>query len=605
MANSLNTTQWDNTAIYTSFDDPTLKKDFEEVSTQVKGVSERLNEIKNLINDETSQLKPSPELLENLRSLSRLEMDLSIKTSTMGVYASTAMSVNAKNVDAKNLMGKLSALRAEFGKTFKPLQIFLNRVSDEFITEFLNDERVSELKFSLEHERKMRTHLLSPSEEILASGLSTDGLHSWGKLYTSLAGSMEVKVGDEKVGLATASSYLREGDRERRKLAYEGINAAWTQHEEAVSSILNSINGWRNEMNSARSHTKELHYLDVSCQQNYIVRKTLDTLMEETYNQREIGHRALKGMAKMLGVEKLGPYDLIAPAPLKENSEAIPFDKAIDLIAEAFSELNPEMGDFAHMMAKNNWIDATPSENRGSGAYCTKFSNRREPRVFITYTGSMGNVITLAHELGHAYHNWVMKDLPLTETYYSMSTAETASIFAETLVKKSLLEKAKTREEKLNILWQDAESAAALMINIPARFEFEKNLVEARKERPQSPDEMKELMRGSWKKWYENTLTDYDEMFWASKLHFSISGLGFYNFPYLFGYLFSLGIYGQKEKFGKDFSSLYLNILRDTGRMTAEELIQKHLGKDISEKEFWQDSMNIVKGQIELFEAEI
>ncbi|MCR9205154.1 MAG: M3 family metallopeptidase, partial [Halobacteriovoraceae bacterium] len=505
MTNSLNTTQWDNSAIYKSFEDPELKKDFEEVSIKVKEVSENLLNLKNMINEETATLAPSDEILENVRNLARLELDLTIKTSTMGVFASTAMSVNAKNVEAKNFMGKFSSLRAEFGKTFKPLQIFLSRVSDAFIDEFLKDDRVSELKFSLEHERKMRHHLLSPSEEILASGLSQDGLHSWGKLYSSLAGSMKIAVGEEEVGLAQAASLLREGDREKRKLAYEGINKAWSNHEEAVSSILNSLNGWRNEMNKARSHTKELHYLDVSCQQNHIVRKTLDSLMEETYNQRDIGHRALRGMAKMMGVEKLGPYDLIAPAPLKGEGEVIPFDKAIDLIAEAFSELNPEMGDFAYMMAKNNWIDATPSENRGSGAHCTKFVSRREPRVFITYTGSMGNVITLAHELGHAYHNWVMRDLPLTETYYSMSTAETASIFAETLVKKSLLEKAQSKEDRLKILWQDAESAAALMINIPARFEFEKNLIESRKERPQSPDEMREMMKGSWKKWYEDT----------------------------------------------------------------------------------------------------
>jgi oligoendopeptidase F len=199
----------------------------------------------------------------------------------------------------------------------------------------------------------------------------------------------------------------------------------------------------------------------------------------------------------------------------------------------------------------------------------------------------MGNVVTLAHELGHAYHNWVMKDLPYSKTHYSMTLAETASIFAETLVKRDLLSLAETKEDKLNILWQDAESAAALMINIPARYEFEKSLVEARKIKPQTPSELKEMMSESWEKWYGDTLTSYDPMFWANKLHFSISGLGFYNYPYLFGYLFSLGIYGQKDKFGEKFNGLYNEILKDTGSMMAEDLIQKHLGQDIEKAGFW------------------
>lgn len=605
MASNLNTTQWDNSSVYVSFEDPKLNDDFERIKLRVQKLKEPLSQLKGLIEDAPESLKPNAELLETLRSLMRENLDLGTELYTMSTFAYCQLSVDAKHVPAKNLSGKVSLLMAEFGKAFKPLDILLKRVSEDFITTFLEDERVKEVAFSLRHSRKTKDYLLSSSEEVLMSGLSQDGLHAWGKLYNSIAGSMEVTVGEEVVGLATANAYLREGDRDRREKAYQGINAAWTTHEESAAAILNAINGWRREENSARSQVRELHYLDVSCHQSRIRRETLDALMGETYDQRGLAQRALKSMAKLMGLEKLAPYDLIAPAPLKEGGDFIAFDEAIEIIADAFSQLSPEMGEFAQMMARNNWIDAKSSDNRASGAYCTKFSTNREPRVFMTYTGSMGNVITLAHELGHAYHNWVMKDLPLTETNYSMTTAETASIFAETLVKNALLAKATNREERLRILWQDAESAAALMVNIPARYEFEKNMVEARANRPQSPEELRTLMKDAWKKWYEDTLTEYDPMFWASKLHFSISSLGFYNYPYLFGYLFSLGIYGQREKYGKDFNQLYINILRDTGRMTAEELIQKHLGKDISQREFWKDSLKIVESQIIAFESEL
>ena len=220
----------------------------------------------------------------------------------------------------------------------------------------------------------------------------------------------------------------------------------------------------------------------------------------------------------------------------------------------------------------------------------------------MTYTGTMGNILTLAHELGHAYHNWVMRDLPLEETSYSMTLAETASIFAETLVRDTLLNECQTDEEKLNILWQDAESAGALLINIPARYEFEKMLVEERFKRNIPADDLKTMMNNAWAKWYEETLVEYDQMFWANKLHFSISGLGFYNYPYLFGYLFSLGIYAQKEKYGENFPNLYKSILRDTGKMTAEDLIKKHLDQDIESTDFWKESISIVENSINRFE---
>ena len=140
------------------------------------------------------------------------------------------------------------------------------------------------------------------------------------------------------------------------------------------------------------------------------------------------------------------------------------------------------------------------------------------------------------------------------------------------------------------------------MLNIPARFEFEQRLVETRQENFVTADAMKDMMRESWQLWYEDSLAEYDDMFWASKLHFSISGFGFYNYPYLFGYLFSLGIYAQKEQAGGDFEEKYLDILRDTGSMTAETLVQKHLGQDISTPQFWLDSIGIVERSLQQFE---
>jgi oligoendopeptidase F len=584
---TLNNTIWDNSQIYSSFTDSSLINDVENLKGSVRELKESCEVFTSWIEELEKQKSVNDSALELSRSLKRKEMDLSVVLRTLSTFAQCTLSTDSQNTEATELASKISIIGNDLSKATKPLHIFLNRAPESFIENFLNNEEVSEISFLLHHERKFSDHLLKTSEEILASGLSQDGLHAWGKLYNSISGKMKVNINGEETGLAKASGLLRGSDAALRKEAFEGISKAWVAQEESAAAILNSINGWRLEMNQARSTKKELHYLDVSCQQSRISRRTLDTLMETTYEKRNVGQKALKLMAQLMKKDKLDPWDILAPAPMKSSENAIAFDKAIDLIANAFSKLTPEMGDFARMMADRNWIDSMPTDNRSPGAYCTKFANVREPRVFMTYTGSMGNVVTLAHELGHAYHNWVMKDLPYSKTHYSMTLAETASIFAETLVKRDLLSLAETKEDKLNILWQDAESAAALMINIPARYEFEKSLVEARKIKPQTPSELKEMMSESWEKWYGDTLTSYDPMFWANKLHFSISGLGFYNYPYLFGYLFSLGIYGQKDKFGEKFNGLYNEILKDTGSMMAEDLIQKHLGQDIEKAGFW------------------
>ena len=325
--------------------------------------------------------------------------------------------------------------------------------------------------------------------------------------------------------------------------------------------------------------------------------------MEATHASRHIPQRALKAMAKLHNVEQLGPWDLMAPAPIK-SSGSINFNDAIDLIAKSFSQFSKPMGDFAIEMAERGWIDSEQTDNRSTGAYCGSFAKPRQPRIFITYNGTMTNVITLAHELGHAWHNRVMEDIPEAKIRYPMTLAETASIFAETLVRESLLNAASDNTQRLEIMWSEAETAAALMLNIPARFEFEQRLVETRQTNFVTADTMKDMMRESWQLWYEDSLSEYDDMFWASKLHFSISGFGFYNYPYLFGYLFSLGIYAHKDQLqpGESFEEKYRNILRDTGSMTAEALVEKHLGQDIRTPEFWLNSIGIVERSLMQFE---
>lgn len=222
------------------------------------------------------------------------------------------------------------------------------------------------------------------------------------------------------------------------------------------------------------------------------------------------------------------------------------------------------------------------------------------------YNGRAQLLLTLAHELGHAFHSWQMRDLPLSQLSYPMNLAETASIFFETVVGNALLENAETAEERFSILWGEAESAATFLLNIPARYRFEEELNIRRKEGKLSTSEIDAMMVDSWKRYYGDALSSTEKVgvFSQSKLHFYLTSISFYNWPYSFGYLFALGVYAEYEKSADPslFPGMYRDLLRDTGRMTAEDVVEKHLGGRIDEAQFWLNAIGVAERKIEGFE---
>ncbi|MEM6840325.1 MAG: M3 family oligoendopeptidase [Cyanobacteria bacterium P01_C01_bin.120] len=595
---------WDNSYFYTSSEDPRIAVTVEDVKRAIARLADLCTPLTQYVEiAETLPAEQFDHVLTQVRTAHHQRTEITKQLSNLQTFITSILSVNSRDVKASEWKPTLQQLRAEISQVTKALDVFLVRVSDDFIQQLIADPVLEELSFSLQHQRQLKDQLLSVAAEKLVTGLAVNGLRSWGNLYTELAGTLQCTVGGNTLGLAQASNLLSSPDREVRSHAWHGVKAAWESRAETVATILNAINGWRWEETKQRGGQRTLHYLDKSCHRSRIDRATLDALMATTYQRRAIGQRALQVKAKLLNIPMMAPWDVSAPAPVEGQAERFSFEAAIELIAQAFRRFTPAMGDFAVMMAENGWIDAKSTPNRSTGAYCTGFAEPREPRIFMTFEGSMQNLLTLAHELGHAWHSWVMRDLPFYKTFYSMTLAETASIFAETLVRDALLTQASTPEQKLAIAWVDGTAATVFLLNIPARFTFEQKLVEARKQGFVVADALKTMMRDSWQHWYEDSLASYDEMFWASKLHFSMTELSFYNYPYLFGYLFSLGIYAQKDRYGEAFKELYTTLLRDTGSMTAEDLVQRHLQQDIRQPEFWQASLDIVDQAVSRLEA--
>ncbi|MBX2866106.1 MAG: peptidase family M3, partial [Leptolyngbyaceae cyanobacterium MAG.088] len=391
---------WNNDHFFQGTDDPTIVTTIANIRDQIAHIATACDPFSQLIETaETLPEKEFPPLLDALRNIHHTRTALSKQLGNVRTYVTTALSIDANDTHASALKPTLQQISAELSQAMTPMEVFLNRVCPEFVAAFIADPVLAEMAFLLTHERKLRDQLLSVAEESLITGLAVNGLHSWGNLYAKLAGTLKCHIQGETMGLAKAANLTSAPQRETRMAAWQAIRNAWIGHQETAATIINSINGWRLEETQKRAVVRELHYLDKSCHQSRIQPSTLHALMDTTYERRGIGQRALQAMAQVLNIPQMAPWDLHAPAPTDGTPQVIPFETAITLIANAFRQLTPAMGDFAVMMAEKGWIDGKPTPNRATGAYCTRFAEPREPRIFMSYEGTMTNVITLAHEL--------------------------------------------------------------------------------------------------------------------------------------------------------------------------------------------------------------
>ncbi len=602
---------WKLSSEYESHASPDFEADRTEVENLVASIDRASASIAARLAD-AARLDPDADsaLLVDCQECAILVQKAEVLLGNLSHYVNCVLSVDGSDARAKELRGGLSVLGASLDTASGALELMLVLSPEPFYAAFLGHSGTSSLAYRLGRERRLAKRRLSLAEEKILATFRPDGHVAWGNLYDSVTGSMKVELrtstGTEILGLAQAASILRQSDRPRRIAAYAGIKGAFKSQEESCAAILNAIAGWRHTENRIRSRIESVHYLDAALDANHLGAATLDTMMSVVDESSGIGRRALALQARLLGIPSMGPWDLIASAPVREGDEPvlIPFEEGIALVSEANGSIDPSMGDFILEMARERRIEGRSMPGKRPGAYCTSFPKSRRTRVYMVYRGSSSDVSTLAHELGHAWHGRVVETLPLAETRYPMCLAETASTFGEAIVGEKLAEEADGEPSAmLDLAWSEAQDAATFLLNIPARFAFEKSFYEARADRPLGPDALRSLMSAAWKRYYGESLCEYDEMFWASKLHFHMTGLSFYNFPYTFGYLFSLGILARREEMGEGFPAAYSALLRDTGRMDVEELAMKHLGADLTKPDFWRASVAMVEGKVDRFSS--
>ena len=304
-----------------------------------------------------------------------------------------------------------------------------------------------------------------------------------------------------------------------------------------------------------------------------------------------------------MGIDRLAWYDVTAP--VGGLAGTMGFAEAGDFVVDSIRPVNPDIADFCRMALEKRWVEAEDRPGKRAGAFCTSLPLLGESRVFMTFSGSFAGLTTLAHELGHGYHGWVLKDLPYGARHYTMGVAETASTLNERVVTDAGLRRAEDDRVRLSMLNQKAGDAVMFLMNIRARYDFERAFFRRRKKGNLNVEQLCGLMVEAQKKAFAGALDPdgHDPLFWASKLHFYITRAPFYNFPYTFGYLFSEAVYHRAKEEGPSFVDRYAALLRDTGSMTTEDLARKHLGVDLTGPAFWEETLDRVLRDVDDFVA--
>jgi len=504
-----------------------------------------------------------------------------------------------------------SARVAQMGADLKILDAHLMRAlrgaGDAEFEVLASRDSLAGARYALERLREQARLTLPAPEETLAAELAVDGLEAWGRLYDVVSGRLEFGMNwpdyrHERLPIAQRAALMEHPDRRVRRAAFDGGNAAWTRYEDVAAAALNAIAGARLTLNRRRGIG---HFLDVAVFQAGISRRCLDALMEAVEANRELPRRILRFKASLLGLERLAWYDLTAPLPV-EGSAEMKWEEGRDFALETFRATWPALAEFSREALERKWVEWSARAGKRPGAFCSNSPLLGESRVFLTFRGSLGDVRTLAHELGHAHHGHLLRESRYYAQLYPMTLAECASTFAELLFAEgALASPSLAPEQKALLLDNDLTEAAMYLLNIPVRFEFEKAFYEARAAGEVPPGRLRELMAGTQRRVYGDLLDPEgaDPLFWASKLHFYITGITFYNFPYTFGYLLSRGLQAQRRRMGgAAFFPRYEEFLRRAGSGRAHEVVRAVFGRDLETPAFWTEAILSLEEPFAAFE---
>lgn len=577
-------TEWSLKEIYTGMDDEAYQADMKQAEQEISKLETLVKNGGNV--QDTAFVEQTLLAMEHYKQV----------IYKLSLYLELRQAVNTEDGEVMAQINRVQRLEAQISPTYAAAQKLLAGVAD--IEKMAGgSEVVAAYTFLLKENKKQAAHLLSDEAEEMVASMNMTGGSAWSKLQAYLTSTVKVDYEGKQVTLSEIPEYGVQPDAAVRRTAYEAELASYEKIEDSVAFALNNIKTQVTMLAAKRGYESPLA---MTLEEARMSRETLDAMMEAIDEYLPVFHKYLRKKGQMLGYENGLPwYELFAP--MGKAGKTYTLEEAEQYLCDTFRELTPEMSDMMREAFEQEWIDFYPRKGKEGGAFCAGVSAIKQSRILTNYDGYFGSIGTLAHELGHAFHNKQIQDERTLNQDYPMPVAETASTFNEVHLGKHALKTAEG-EERLNLLENDLKEQTQCIVDIYSRYLFETAVFEQGKTRFLMASDLKELMLDAQKKAYGDGLdaSCMHPYMWVCKSHYYGDSLSFYNFPYAFGNLFALGLYSLFLKEGEAFVPKYKAMLNATPRCTIEEA-GAMMGIDLTKKEFWCESLAQIAQNVEEF----
>ena len=577
--------KWNLDILYTGFDTVEYQNDLKRLKELIPELIAFADECKNMKADQllTEYVKKSEEMSELIEKLA--------------IYANLRSSANTRDTEAASMLG---ILMQSMSATAAPNAIIEKAISEieDLDGVIESTPTLKEFEYLIKNIKRDSRYLLSDKEETVFAKMGLSGASAWSDLQSSLTSSVKVKYEGEEITLSAVRNLAYSPDAEVRRKAFEAEIACYDSIKESVAFALNSIKLQVLTECELRGYESPLAK---SLYQSRMKKETLDALLGAMQEYLPAFRKYLKAKAKALGHEGSLPfYDLFAP--MGKNDKVYSVEDAKNYLLGIFGQFDQDLHDMVKCAFENGWIDFFPREGKVGGAFDCGVPSAKQSRVLTNFDGSFSDVVTLAHELGHSFHDRQVFSHSVLNQGYSMPVAETASTFNEVLVMETAIAAATDKDEKLALIESQLMDACQIIVDIYSRFLFEASVFEHRPTEFMNADRMCELMVNAQKNSYgdgldENALHPY---MWLCKGHYYSGGLSFYNYPYAFGGLFARGLYAKYKKEGESFVSTYKAMLNATSVSDVEECAMS-AGVDLTDKEFWRNGLQSIADRIDEF----
>ncbi len=576
---------WSLDKLYKGYDDPNFLED-------IKKVDEIVDELNNFVltlkeNETQKNLLKAIELLEAQRRL----------FSKLFSFASLRQSVNTKDADSASYLGKLSDKISSTTKSITILKKYISEIKN--LDEVINSNpTLKDYEYYLNLIVADSKYVLSDEVEEVISKFDISGGSAWSDLQSYLTSSVQVDYNGEKTTLSSIRNLAYDADSKVRKEAYEAELASYEKIKDSLAFSLNSIKLQVINECKLRGFGSAL---EQTLHNARMKRETLDALIGAMKEYLPKFHNYLRVKGEVLGHKNGLPwYDMFAP--MGNNNKKYTIEESKDYLINLFKGFAPDLAEMVNRAYEEDWIDFYPREGKVGGAFCATIHTIRESRILTNFDGNFGDVVTLAHELGHAYHNLNIMDNKILNTSYSMPVAETASTFNENIIMNAAIASAENDDIKLALVESQLQDVTQIICDIYSRYLFETAVFENRSDSFMFPDNLCDIMLNAQKEAYGDGLDNslLHPYMWACKGHYYSSDLSFYNFPYAFGGLFARGLYAKYQEEGESFVPKYKKLLNSTTIMSVED-VAKIADIDLTDKEFWRKGLESFAKQIDLF----